>query len=87
MRRVLTACPRISGALSGERFDERWFKVRLDANPSYDVYILRDADGIGWSIRAIVGGFQGTTRRWRAEFERATGLPRSVRVDRGRRQS
>ncbi|HET9360862.1 MAG TPA: hypothetical protein VFO58_14020 [Vicinamibacterales bacterium] len=81
MRRVLTACPRISGALSGERFDERWFKVRLEANPPYDVYTRRDADGLGWSIQAIVSTFESTTDRWRAEFERdSAGLPRSVRV-------
>jgi hypothetical protein len=82
MRRVLTACPRISGSLpGGERFDERWFKVRLDANPSYDLFILRDADGLGWSIRSLVSTFEGSTRRWRAEFDRdSAGLPRSVRI-------
>jgi hypothetical protein len=80
MRRVLTACPRISGSLSGERFDERWFKVRLEGKPAYDVYTLRDADGLGWSIQTIASTVEGSTHRWRAEFERdSAGRPRSVR--------
>jgi hypothetical protein len=81
MRRVLTACPRISGALSGERFDERWFKVHLQADPPYDLYMQRDADGLGWSIPTLVSTFEGGTHRWRAEYERdSAGLPRSVRI-------
>jgi hypothetical protein len=81
LRRVLTACPRISGTLSGERFDDRWFKIRLDDTPSYDVYARRDDDGIGWSIEAIVGAIEGTPRRWRAEYQRdSVGRLRSVRL-------
>jgi hypothetical protein len=81
MRRVLTGCPRISGSLSGERFDERRFKVRLEDKPAYDVYMLRDANGLDWNIQTIVTTVEGSTHRWRAEFERDSARrPRSVRI-------
>jgi hypothetical protein len=81
LRRVLTGCPRISGSLEGFRMKDRWFQVRLDGDGGYDVYTQRDSQASRWMIRAIDGAIQGTTNRWRAEFQRdSKGLPKSVRV-------
>jgi hypothetical protein len=81
LKGVLTGCPRITGDLKIERFDDAVKFTLQNADAASEVFARRRSIGSPWAVFAITGSVPGRPIRWRADLGgRRHGVLQSVRL-------